>query len=143
MPKKSPGVKRVVHSLTTNPELVVIYIIPSLLIALDLTLRAILHIDLIDIGEDMALFSVSIFSSILVEDLLNSKVKPLVFALFIGFLLPWVVCLYFVSQSNSLVESEKLVYELVYNGLSWLLGGSSLLLSTAFSYHVFLESKNS
>lgn len=101
---KKPWPQEIIRYLEDHPESVRTFILPTLLFLLDLTIRAVLGINLGDAGADMALLGVSSFASIVPSDVKERRQSPLVaFICFIGFMIPWIVCLWIISPHSPLL----------------------------------------
>ena len=130
----------ILRKLTNNPEMVKVYVIPGLLFLLDLVLRAVLGIDLIDIGADMALLAVATFVSLLVEDVEQSQYHATVMIVFIMiFLALWIICL-------SIISVQSPISFLMFNFrpmLSWFVGLTSFIFSCVLANEIVQENSDS
>ena len=118
--------KVLLKKLLDNPDMVKIYVIPGLLFFLDFVLRAVLGVDLIDAGADMALLAVATFVSLLVEDIRPQQYYTAIMVVFIMlFLALWIICLRIVSAQNP-ISFLMVDFRLV---LSWFVGLTSFVFS--------------
>jgi hypothetical protein len=127
----------IINTLDSKPELVKVFIIPFLLFLVDLCLRAVIHVDIVDAGADMAFLATASFITVLVEDGRNSRVKPFVkVVFFLFFMLPWVFCLWGISNTNPFytlnIDNHTIDVHFIVFILSWIVGLSSLIISSAF-----------
>ena len=88
--------RRFVQWLYINRDLNILIGIPVLLLFLDLTLRVMMHLDLVDVGADLALLSVSALVSSLAETSRSQDIAVKV-ALLLLFIFFWLICLSFTS----------------------------------------------
>jgi hypothetical protein len=124
-----PWHRLLVETLIDNPEFVKIYVIPGLLFFLDFILRAVLEVDLVDLGADMALLAVATFVSLLVEDVDNRQsYTPMAVVFTIVFLAFWIISLKIISIKDPVTISllGYLDFRLV---LSWLVGSVAFVVS--------------
>lgn len=114
-------IRSLVKSLLDNPAMVKIVFIPGMIFFLDFTLRAILEIDLIDAGADMALLAVAMFFTVIVEDFSPKQHTPMAIVFILFFLILWIICLKIVSLPNPIIvfSFDVIDFRLV---LSWLIG---------------------
>jgi len=134
-------VESIIQTLDSQPELVKVYILPILLFLLDFCLRAVIHVDLIDAGADMAFLATASFITVLVEDIGHSHLKPFVLiVLLISFMLPWIFCLWGVSNTNPFYDlhlgNHSIDAHIILFTLSWFVGLSSLIISGAFVHQI-------
>lgn len=126
-----------VRVLTDNLEFVRLYVLPGLLFFLDIVLRGVLGIDLIDAGADMALLAVATFVTLLVEDdSLGHKQYYAVSVVFVMvFFMFWVICLRIIAipQAVTVVFLGFLDFRLI---LSWLVGLVAFALSGILAVEV-------
>lgn len=114
--------KTLIQALLDNEEIVKIYVFPGLLFFFDFAFRAILHIDLIDAGADMALISASTFVALILDskdEKANTGYLGMIFLL--PFLIFWFLCLSIIARPDPIIFQplEQLDFRLVF---SWLIG---------------------
>lgn len=128
--RREPWARLLIRTLSHNPEFVKVYVIPGLIFFLDFVLRAVLDVDLIDAGADMALLAVATFMTLLVEDDVPSQQQlTLVSVVFIViFLVPWIVCLRIIATPQP-IKLGSLGFPDFRLILSWLVGLIAFVLS--------------
>lgn len=94
--------EKVVQWLRQNKKMVSYLVIPVSIFMLDLILRAMLHLDLVDVGTDLAFLSFTAFVSSLTEDTRSEDTEPKV-ALLLFFFLMWLICLALISSAVPIV----------------------------------------
>lgn len=123
-------VDRFIGKLHDEQTFLTIVFTPILLAVVDCVLRLAIRVDLIDVGADMALLGVGLFAALLVNSSSNEKVY-VPFLFFIVFLLPWIVCLWTVSDQAPKDTVHLLGYSVVARPIilliSWTVGGVTLI----------------
>jgi hypothetical protein len=127
--------KLLISKLTTNDEFVKIYYIPGLLFLLDFVVRAVLGVDLIDTGADMALLAVATFISLLLEDVNPKKYSGIMITFVLFFLSTWIISLKIVSIQNPMLFLS-IDFRLVF---SWFVGLTSFVFSGIIANEILLD----
>ena len=129
-------IRVILQNLTNNPEMVKIYVVPGSLFLLDFTLRAVLGINLIDTGADMALLAVATFVSLLIEDSKSQRQNGAMVIFIILFLTLWIISLRIVSNQNPMLFLKMDFRPM----LSWFVGLTSFVLSGAIANEIIQNS---
>ena len=129
----------VIRKLRANSEFVKIVVLPAVVFSLDLVLRSVMNINLIDAGADMALLGVSTFITLVVEGSHKDDVTATI-VFVIVFMLFWIGCLKIVSLNTLPLLSPLTSYD--FRGVSsWFFGLMAFILSGIFADSLIRNAK--
>lgn len=132
---KKKWTKLLIKKITTNDEFVKIYFIPGLLFLLDFVIRAVLNIDLVDAGADMALLAVATFIALILENIDPKKYGGAMITFILIFLSTWIISLKIVSIQNPMLFLS-MDFRLVF---SWFVGLTSFVFSGIIANEILLD----